>query len=178
MRQFNYTQPGFSLLDVQKSIYFHNLITKVFTGRFTYFRFSGLNLTLAQLVCDRLGSQPKIKHRGVGAYFQLPRYKGQVENWSWHNVCHQFALHFNFGLRLSVISDTFRCQFIDGIYIFDKLARSAAPGPPAAEIYSCGSRVSLNLEFTSQMLSKGTDGEQPWLSGWRFYIYWTLLYCH
>lgn len=69
-----------------------------------------------------------------GAYFQLPCYKGQVENWSWHNVCHQFALHFNPGSRLSVIPDTFKCRFIDGVYIFDKLARSAAPGGPAAEI--------------------------------------------
>lgn len=53
-----------------------------------------------------------------GAYFQLPRHKGQVENWSWHNACHQFALRFNPGSRLSVISDTFKCRFIDEVYIF------------------------------------------------------------
>lgn len=67
------------------------------------------------------------------------------------------------GSRLSVISDTFRCWFIDGIYIFDKLARSAAPGLPELK-YSCGSRVPLTLEFTSRPLSKGRDGKRPWLS--------------
>lgn len=52
------------------------------------------------------------------SYFLVAGYKGQVENWGWDNICHQFALHFHLAWLLSIFLDSFRCYSVDGTYFW------------------------------------------------------------
>lgn len=118
---------------MQKSNYLLNSINQAFISHFIYFFVKGFNLTVSLPVSDILGMQLKRKHGGP--YFLVVSYKGQVENWSWDNICHQFALHFHLAWLLSIFLDSFRCYSIDGIY-WSQTAQWASLGS-SSKVQTC-----------------------------------------
>lgn len=112
--------PSFILVLMQESSYCLNLIGHTFISQFIYFRSQHPTLTIFLVFCKRLETQPVRMHKDLlfSFSFLVVSCKGRVENWGRDNICHQFALHFHLAWLLSIFIDSFRCRYIDGIYLW------------------------------------------------------------